>query len=481
MGKTIQIEPVTRIEGHAKIQIMLDDSGNVSDARVKVVELRGFEKFAIGRPIEEIMRIVPRICGVCPWAHHLASAKAADAVLGVDIPSAAKKIRELAYMGHTLHSHLLHFYILAGPDFIMGPTEDYTKRNVLGVIGKVPDIAKRVVRNRWLAQMATQKLGGKAIHPDVAVPGGWAKPVTEAERKEVKEMFKEVHDFALFTMDFVKKNIFPQYLEFVAKTAIIKTGFLGLVKNGNLELYDGRLRMMKADGSFDEFDVPNYTNYIAEHIEPWSYLKFPYMKKAGVFSMELDNPSGIYRTNALARVNVCDKMATPKAQAELEEFREKFGRPAQQTFLYHWARLIETVYAAERAMQLVDDPEITDPNVRKKVEPRAGNGVGCVEAPRGTLIHHYETDNNGLITKANIIVGTTHNNAPITMSVKQAAKDLIKHGKYDAGILNQVEMAIRAYDPCFSCATHTFEGSMPVEVKIIDSNGKELTTLTNER
>ena len=479
MGKTILIEPVTRIEGHAKIQIMLDDSGNVEDTRVKVVETRGFERFAIGRPIEEIIRIVPRICGVCPWAHHLAAAKAADEVFGVNIPPAAKKIRELAYMGHTMHSHLLHFYILAGPDFLMGPTSDYTTRNVIGVIGKHPDLAKKIVRNRWLAQMATQKLGGKAIHPDVAVPGGWAKPITEDERKEVKEMFQEVYDFALFGIDFVKKTVFPAYLDFIANTAVFNTGFLGLVKDGDLELYDGKLRMMQADGSHEDFEASNYTDYISEHIEPWTYLKFPYMKKAGGFNMDIDNPQGIYRTNALARMNVCDKIPTPKAQAELEEFREKFGKPAMPTFLYHWARLIEIVYAAERAMELVDDSEITSEDIRLKLEPMAGRGVGVVEAPRGTLIHDYTTDDKGLIIKANIIVGTTHNNAPINMSVKSTAKALIKDGNYDQGILNQVEMAIRAYDPCLSCSTHKMDGSIPVKIEIVSSDGKVLDTLTN--
>ena len=475
--KTITIEPVTRIEGHAKIQIMLDESGNVNDARVKVVELRGFEKFAIGRPIEEIIRIVPRICGVCPWAHHLASAKAADAVFGVDIPSPAKKIRELAYMAHMLHSHILHFFMLAGGDFVVGPDADFERRNVFGIIEKAPDIAKAVVRNRWLAQMITQKLGGKAIHPDVAVPGGWAKQITPEERDECKKMLNELYDFALFSIDYAKKNIFPQYLDFVSNVSVIKTGFLGLVKNGNLELYDGKLRMMKADGSYEDFEPKDYKEYISEHVEDWSYLKFPYMKKAGAFSMDLDNPIGIYRTNALARVNVCDKISTPKAQAELEEFRAKFGRPAQPTFLYHWARLIEIVYCAERAIELVNDEEIISDNIRLKLEPVAGRGTGCVEAPRGTLLHTYETDAKGLITKANIIVGTTHNNAAINMSVKKAAKDLIKNGKYDQGILNKVEMAIRAYDPCLSCATHSLNGKIFCEITLINHLGEVIDVI----
>lgn len=480
MSSRIQIEPVTRIEGHAKIQIMLDESGNVKDTRVKVVELRGFEMFAIGRPIEEIVRIVPRICGVCPWAHHLASAKAADAVFGIEIPSAAKKIRELAYMGHMLHSHILHFFMLSGPDFVVGPSSEYAKRNVFGVVEKAPDIAKKVVRNRWLSQMVTQKLGGKAIHPDVAVPGGWAKRITKEEVEEIKKMLTEIYDFTLFAIEFVKKNIFPTYLDFISKVGIIKTGFLGLVKNGDLEFYDGKLRMMQADGSFEDFEVKDYKEYIAEHTEPWSYLKFPYMRKSGRFSMDIDSPSGIYRTNALARINVCDKVSTPRAQAELEEFRSKFGRPAQHTFLYHWARLIESVYAAERGIELVNDDEIISDNIRLRLEPREGRGTGCVEAPRGTLLHTYETDSKGLITKANIIVGTTHNNAAINMSVRKTASELIKNGKYDEGILNQVEMAIRAYDPCFSCATHTISPKSFAIIEMVDSEGRTIEIIGND-
>jgi len=246
-----------------------------------------------------------------------------------------------------------------------------------------------------------------------------------------------------------------------------------------LELYDGKARLMKPDGSYEEFQYSDYTDHIGEHIEPWTYLKFPYAKNWGDFSMDLDNSSGIYRTNTLARINVCDKMATPLAQAELEEFRENFGRPAQQTLLYNYARLIELVYNAEHVVELLNDPEITGKETRVPVTPRAARGVGCVEAPRGTLIHDYETDENGLITNVNLIVGTTHNNAPINMSVKQAAKALIKDGNYDQGILNKVEMAIRAYDPCLSCATHKLDGAIPVKLEIRDVRGKVIDTITN--
>ncbi len=477
--KQIVIQPVTRIEGHAKITIQLDDQGNVADTRVNIPELRGFEQFAIGRPVEELPRIVPRICGVCPWAHHLASAKACDAVFGVDIPPVAKKLRELAYMAHFIHSHTLHFFILSGPDFVMGPEADYSIRNVVGIIQKVPNIAKQVVRARYLGQMMTQTLGGKAIHPDVSVPGGWSKPLTEKERDQLKEMAKECLDFATFAIDFAKKEIFPKYLDVVKSLATIETGFLGTVKDGELNLYDGNLRLMTPDGKYEDFPAENYLDYIGEHVEPWSYLKFPYYKKMSRFSMTLDNPVGIYRVNALARINVCDRIPTPLAQKELEEFRNNFGRPAQLTLLYHWARLIELVYSAEKAIELLNDPEITDPNTWKAVTPRAARGVGSVEAPRGTLIHDYETDDRGIVTKCNLIVGTTHNNAPINMSVKRSAIDLIKNGVYDQGLLNKIEMSIRAYDPCFSCATHELDGRIAVKIDILNAAGEIIDTLMN--
>ncbi|MBU2009297.1 MAG: Ni/Fe hydrogenase subunit alpha [Chloroflexi bacterium] len=477
--KQIILQPVTRIEGHAKVTIQLDDQGNVADTRVNVVELRGFEKFCVGRPVEELPRIVPRICGVCPWAHHLASSKACDAVFGVEIPPVAKKLRELAYMGHFIHSHVLHFFVLSGPDFVMGPGADYTVRNVIGIAQKVPDIARQVLRTRFLGQMMTQILGGKAIHPDVSVPGGWSKPVTKEEVVKLKEMAKECLDFATFAMNFAKKDIFPQYLEVVKSYAPISTGFLGMVQDGALNLYDGNLRMMTADGKYEDFPGERYMDHIAEHVEPWTYLKFPYLKKAGGFSMALDKPVGIYRTNSLARINVVDRIPTPQAQAELEEFRKNFGRPAQLTLLYHWARLIELLYAAERAVELLADPGITDPNTRKAVTPRAARGVGVVEAPRGTLIHDYETDEKGLVKDVNIIVGTTHNNAAINMSVKKAAQDVIKNGKYDQGLLNLVEMAIRAYDPCLSCATHELDGRIPVRVNIVNHAGEIVANLVD--
>jgi F420-non-reducing hydrogenase large subunit len=480
MGKKIVIQPVTRLEGHAKVTIQLDDSGNVEDTMVHILELRGFEKFCIGRPVEELPRITTSICGVCPWSHHLASAKACDAVFGVEIPPAGKKLRELCNSIAFTEEHILHFYFLAGADFVMGPDSDYSVRNVIGIAQKFPDIGKKVIRNRHLGAKMLEIISGKSIHPVTAVPGGYSKVLTSEERDKALEMAKEVLEFAKFSMDYAKNNIFPPYIEAVKTLGVIKTGFLGTVtKDGTMDLYDGVLRMMQADGSFEDFTYDKYTDYIGEHIEPWTYLKFPYMKKAGKLSMDLDNPVGVYRTNTLARMNVCDKISTPLAQKELEEFRKEFGRPVQLTLLYNWARLIELLYNAEYAVQLLEDPDITSKEIRIPVKPRAASGIGCTEAPRGTLIHDYETDENGIVTNVNLIVGTTHNNAPINMSVKKAAMDLIKDGKYDQGILNRVEMAIRAYDPCLSCATHNLDGSIAVKLDIVDASGKVVKTFKN--
>jgi len=478
--KTITIYPVTRIEGHAKVTINLDDSGNVADTFVNVVELRGFEKFCIGRPVEELPRIVTSICGVCPWSHHLASAKANDAVFGVTPPPAGRKLRELCNAVAYTEEHILHFFFLSGADFVMGPDSDYSVRNVIGIAQANPEIGRQVVRNRHLGSQMLNIISGKSIHPVTAVPGGFSKPLTEAERKELIPMANEVLQFAKFAMAFAKENIFPKYLEAVKTIGVISTGFLGTVTDdGTLDLYDGKARLMKPDGSYEEFPYDQYTDYIGEHVEPWTYLKFPYAKKWGPFSMDLDSPSGIYRTNSLARINVCDQISTPLAQKELEEFRETFGRPVQLTLLYNWARLIELLYNAEKVVELLNDPEITSTETRVPVTPRAARGIGCIEAPRGTLIHDYETDAEGLVTNVNLIVGTTHNNAPINMSVKQAAKTLIKNGTYDQGTLNRVEMAIRAYDPCLSCATHKLDGSIAVKIEIRNARGQVIETLAN--
>lgn len=481
MVKTLTIAPVSRIEGHGKVTIQLDDSGNVSDALFQTVELRGFEKFCIGRPVEELPRIVTSICGICPWSHHLASAKANDAVFGVTIPPAGRKLRELCNSIAYTEEHILHFYFLAGPDFVMGPDANYGVRNVIGIAKEHPEIAKQVVRNRHLGAQMLNIVSGKSIHPVTAVPGGFSKPLTETERQKTLKMAEEVLEFAKWSMKFAKENIFPKYIDAIKTIGTIKTGFLGTVADGGaFNVYDGKLRLMKPDGSYEEFTYDQYTEKIGEKILPWSYMKFPYAKSWNEgFDMNLANPKGIYRTNTLARINVADKMSTPLAQAEFTEFRKQFGRPAQHTLLYNYARLIELLYNAENAVNLLKDKEITIKETRTAVKPCAARGIGCVEAPRGTLIHDYETDDKGLVTNVNLIVGTTHNNAPINMSVKQAATTLIKNGKYDQGILNKVEMAVRAYDPCLSCATHNLDGTIAVKVEIYNHKGKLLDTFQN--
>jgi F420-non-reducing hydrogenase large subunit len=449
MGKVINIQPITRIEGHAKIAIHLDDNGNVSDAFLHIMSLRGFEKFIEGRPAEEVPRIVNRICGICPWMHHLSSNKAVDACFDVTPTPTGHKLREMCQIMAHINDKILHFFFLAAPDFVLGPDSDYSVRNVVGIVKEAPELATQVVKMRQLGQMMLERFAGKAIHPIAGVVGGFAKPMSEDERQGLLKDTRTLLDFALFSMDFAKNSVFPKYADAIANLGTITTGFLGTVdKLGSLRLYDGNLRLMRADGSLTEFPVSEYDQYISEHVESWTYGKLPYAKcwDEG-FSMDLDAPKGVYRANTLARINVCDQISTPHAQAELEEFREKFGRPAQGTLLYHWARLIELVYSCERTIELLEDKTITDTNIRAKAEPKAGRGIGHVEAPRGTLIHDYTTDDNGCIVKANMIVGTTHNIAPMNMSVKEAATSLIKDGVYDEGLLNKVEMAVRAYDP----------------------------------
>ena len=313
MATTLVIQPVTRIEGHAKVTIQLNDAGNVDTARVNVIELRGFEKFCLGKPVEDLPRITPRICGVCPWSHHLASAKACDAVFGVEPPPAGKKLRELCNSIAYMEEHILHFYILAGPDFLLGPDADYSIRNVIGVLQAAPDIARKVVRVRHLCAKMLETLAGKSIHPQAAVPGGFSKPLTPADRDTLRKQAEDTLDLAKFSIAFAKENVFPKYLDVVKSLGVINTGFIGTVKeNGALNLYDGKLRLMAPNGSYQDFPNDRYTEFIAEHIESWSYLKFPYAKQWGEgFSMDVENPKGIYRANTLARINVCDFIDTP--------------------------------------------------------------------------------------------------------------------------------------------------------------------------
>ena len=450
MGKVLNIQPLTRIEGHARISIHLDDDGNVEEAYMALMSLRGFEKFIEGRPAEEVPRIVTRICGICPWMHHTASNKAVDGCFNVTPTPTGHRLRELLQVMAHINDKILHFFFLAAPDFVLGPEADYSVRNVIGVVKAAPELASQVVKMRQLGQMMLDRFAGKAIHPIAAVTGGFSKPMLEPERVKLLKDTQTLLDFSLYALDFAKENVFSKYIDVIRELGVIKTGFLGTVdrEDGSFRIYDGKQRLMRPDGSYHDFEGEDYLNYIGEHVEPWSYGKMPYAKSWNEgFSLNLDDPKGIYRANTLARINVCDQMSTPRAQEALEEFRNDFSRPAQATLLYHYARLIELVYACERTIELLNWEGITDTNVRAKVKPKAGRGVGVVEAPRGTLIHDYTTDDNGCIKDANLIVGTTHNIGPMNMSVKQAADMLIKEGKYNEAILNKVEMAVRAYDP----------------------------------
>ncbi len=476
--KTITIDPITRLEGHGKINIFLDAKGDVANAYLQIPELRGFERFAQGRRAEDMPQITSRICGVCPVAHHFASTKALDAAFNVDPPSAAKKLRELMYSGYYIYDHILHFYFLGGPDFVVGPDAPAAKRNVLGVIEKAGvEIGKEVIKHRAYGQKITAILGGKATHPVCGLPGGISKGLNKDEVKDIEKMTKSCIDFAKFSLklfnDIVLAN--KNYVDLILSDPYqLKTYNMGLVdKNNKVNFYDGKIRVTDQQGKEKvKFDVKDYTKHIAEHVEEWTYIKFPYLKSVGWNGMKDGKDSGIYRVGPLGRLNAADGMATPLANKEYKKMFEILGGKAvNSTLAFHWARLIELLYATERTMELVKDPEITSTKIRNPVgEP--GEGIGVTEAARGTLIHHYKLDKNGLIDKANLIVATTNNSGAINMSIRDAAKGIIKKGKVNDGLLNMVEMAFRAYDPCFACATHSLPGGMPLEVNIYNKEKK---------
>jgi F420-non-reducing hydrogenase large subunit len=415
----------------------------------------------------------------------MASCKATDSVYHVDIPSAAKKLRELFYCAHMIHSHIAHFYALAAPDFVMGPTSDPAQRNILGVVAKVGlQIGGEVIKHRAYAQDIQAVIGGKATHPVGGLPGGMSKPITEEERKDFEEKAKSLVEFAKFSLqlfnDVVLSN--KEYLNLITGDIYtMKSYYLGLVDSNNkVNFYDGTLRLVDPDGQeVAKFQPAEYLDYIAEHIEPWTYMKFPFLKKVGWKGFTEGKDSGVYRVSPLARLNAADGMATPLAQAEYERLYKTFGgKPVHATLAFHWARLIEIVYAAERLLELCRDQEITSPDIRTIPTATPDEGVGVVEAPRGTLIHHYKTDSRGMVEKVNLIVATAHNYPAMNMSIKKAAQGLIKKGQAASeGLLNMVEMAFRAYDPCMACATHNLPGQMPLEVVIHNSKGEVIQTL----
>jgi F420-non-reducing hydrogenase large subunit len=445
---------------------------------LQIPELRGFERFCVGRKAEDLPIITPRICGVCPVAHHMASTKALDAAFHVDPPVAAKKLRELMYSGYYIYDHTLHFYFLGAPDFVVGPDAPAGERNILGVINKVGlDIAKEVIKHRAYGQKITAMIGGKATHPVCGLPGGMSRPITEEERAEIEKMSESSVKFAQFSLqvfnDIVLKN--KKYVDVILSDAYKhRTYYMGTVDDNNkVNFYDGMIRVVTPEGKeFAKWAPADYLNHVEEHVEPWTYVKLPYLKKIGWKGL-VDGPqSGIYRVAPLARLNAADGMATPLAQEEYKRMYETLGgKPVHATLATHWARLIELLYAAERALELSRDKDITSTELRNP-PGKPGEGVGIVEAPRGTLIHHYQLDEDGLAKKVNLIVATVNNAPAICMSIRDAAKGLIKGGVVNDGLLNMVEMAFRAYDPCFGCATHYAVGEMPMTVNIYNSDKK---------
>lgn len=486
MNRRITIDPITRLEGHGKIDIFLDDAGDVSAAYFQVPELRGFESFCVGRQAEEMPNITSRICGVCPEAHHIAAIKAVDQAFGVECLPAARRVRELIYNAFFVSDHTTHFYCLGGPDFIVGPDAPASERNMLGVIRKLGlDIGQQVINCRKRNHELIKQLGGRGIHLCGALPGGWSVPITREQQIEFHRYAAENIEFAqlslkIFENIVLKNPIFHDLL--LSDLYLHKTHSMGTVdQNMATNFYDGKVRIVDTMGAeVALYKADKYLDHIAERVEPWSYLKFPYLKKFGWQGFVDGQESGIYQATPLARMNVSDRLSTPLANAEFERFYDTFGvrgkgvggrnLPVHHRLATHWARLIELLQAAERMAELLEHAEICDPNVGQIVEPKSGIGIGSVEAPRGTLTHHYETDERGILTKVNMVVGTTNNNAPISLSIMKAAKGLIHNGKVTEGILNRVEMAFRLYDPCCSCATHAL-GKAPLELSLRSTDG----------
>lgn len=470
----ITIEPVTRIEGHAKVTIHMKDDNTVDHAYMHVNEFRGFEKFCEGRLYFEMPQITPRICGICPVSHHLAAAKASDALTGQTPPRPASLLRELMHMGQVIQSHGMHFFELAGPDLLLGFDASPEIRSVVGLIGANPELTVKAVQLRKFGQEIIKTLGGRRLHPVFAVPGGVNKALTIQERDYILSGVDAAVDTLLLGIQ-IMKDWAAKNMEDINKFAVFPTGYFGLTTPENgLELYDGDIRLISREGKpLEKFPVANYLDHIAEHVEPWSYLKFPYYKKLGY-------PGGVYRVGPLGRLNLAEKIDTPLANEELKAFKQlNNGKMVENTLYYHYARLIEALFAAERARVLCEDKDITSTDILNTRKNYTGHGVGVIEAPRGTLIHDYTADENGKLLKVNLIVSTGHNNWAMTTAVDSVAKTYVKGPDVHEGMLNRVEAAIRAYDPCLSCSTHAV-GQMPIQVDFIAPDGTMIKTLKRD-
>ncbi|MCF8142384.1 MAG: Ni/Fe hydrogenase subunit alpha [Deltaproteobacteria bacterium] len=487
MTQRITINPVTRIEGHGRIEIFLDDQGEVRDAFWQVVELRGFERFCVGRPAEEMTRIAPNICGVCPSAHHMAATKALDALYSVEPTPTARLLRELEFNAFFIEDHFIHFFFLAAPDFILGPDADPSERNILGVIGKVgKEIGLKVIDIRKRNRDIIRLLFGKAPHPEGGLPGGVPRGIAEEDRKGLIATADDSVALALFALDLFKKEVLGQKAlkDLILSEAYALKAYSMALVDGNdcVTFYDGTVKVVAPDGKeFVRFHPRDYLAHIAEWVEPWTTVKFCFLRQLGWKGLVEGEETSLYRVAPLARLNVAGGMATPLAQKEYEFFFDTLGgRPAPHTLAMHWARLICALQAAERNRDIVRDPLLTSRDLRNMDLKLVRTGVGCVEAPRGTLFHHYETDERGILTRVNLIVATQNNAGPICLSVKKAAKAFVRGPEVKEGFLNRVEMAFRAYDPCLACATHSLPGRIPFVVNLRDPSGEIIRTLGRE-
>lgn len=478
MSERITINPITRLEGHGKIELFLNDKGKVQDAFWQVVELRGFESFCIGRPAEEMPRIAANICGVCPSAHHMAATKALDALYSVEPTPTAKLIRQLEYNAFYIEDHYIHFFFLAAPDFVVGPDADPAERNILGVVRKVgKDVASRVIEVRRRNREIIKLVFGKAPHPEGGLPGGVPRGIREEERKWIKDTADYSVEFAQFALQLFKDVVLgnKKYLDLILSEAYsLKTYYMSLVdENNNVSFYDGMVRVVDPNGNeHARFHPREYVDYIGEWVEPWTYIKLNYLRKIGWKGLVEGDDTSLYRVAPLARLNVADGMATPLAQKEYDYMFETLGaKPAHNTMAMHWARLICALQAAEHNQIIANDPLLTSKDIRNMDLKLRNVGIGCVEAPRGTLFHHYETDDEGILTMVNLIVATQNNAAPICLSVKKAAQEFVNGSKINEEMLNRVEMAFRAYDPCLGCATHSLPGHIPLTVNMRDTQG----------
>jgi len=486
--RKITIDPVTRIEGHGRVEVLLDDSGEVVEAYFIVPEFRGFEQLCVGRPVEEMPTVTSRVCGLCPEAHHMASAKALDRLFGVEPTPAARAIRELLYSAFVVSNHATHFFALAGPDLLMGRDTEPTRRNLFGVLHQLgPELARRVLNHRVQNHEVVELLGGRKIHPVAALPGGWSRRVTEEMRDRILEVATRNVEFAMECLRLYQDDVIGRsdHLELVTSDGFTHpTHSMATVDpSGRLSFFDDTLRVVDADGlEVLRFPASEYGEHIAEHVEPWTYMKLPYLRAVGWNGLAAGPGSGIFAVGPLARLNACDGLSTPHAQRAFESMYETLSdrrpdgrqRPIHHRLATHWARLVEQLHAAERMVELALVPELTGHEVRAQVpaKPVFAEAVGCVEAPRGTLLHHYTTDAAGIVTGVNLIVATTHNHAAIALSVTGAARTLIRRGvDVTDSALNTIEMAIRAHDPCLACSTHTLPGAMPLEVVIRDTVG----------